>query len=111
MRRSVFASAALGLALLTAGNAGASTIDWATWSSSSAGLQTGGTATGSTVGGVGITYTGEVQALVANYPSWNPASTWADGTIIANAPPSNGGIIQLFGGPGTGTDTITFSSA
>jgi hypothetical protein len=91
--------------------ANAATIDWATWSSSSSNVLTGGTATGVTGAGVTITYSGEVQQVVPNYPSWDPNATWADGTVIANAPLASGGIIKLFGGPGTGTDTITFSSA
>jgi hypothetical protein len=111
MRGSVLASAAVALAVFIGGSAHASTIDWATWSSSSSNALTGGTATGTTAAGVTINYTGEVESLVANYPSWNPAATWADGTIISNAPPNSGGIIKLFGGPGTGTDTITFSQA
>jgi hypothetical protein len=104
-----FPAAALVLASFAGGGAQAATIDWATWSSSSLNAQTGGTATGNTASGVTINYSGEVESLKPDYPTWNPTSTWADGTTISNAPPQNGGIIQLFGGAGTGSDTITFS--
>jgi hypothetical protein len=93
-------------ALLPA-SAGAATIDWTTWTTVNQGSPTGGSASGA-AGGVGVTYSGEV--LTPYNPVWTPTTTWADGTIIANAPPGGSqGYIGLQGGPGTGTDTITFS--
>ena len=58
--------------------------------------------------GVTVSYSGEVQSLISNYPSWEPVSTFSGGTVD-NAPPQSGGIIQLFGGTST-VDTITFST-
>jgi hypothetical protein len=106
--RSVLGSA-LAVASLTAvsllgtASANAAFIDWTMWTSSTP----GGTATGST-GTVGVSYAGEIESLMANYPSWTPTSTYVGG-IVGNAPPQAGGIIQLFGGPGGPIDTITFS--
>ena len=70
--------------LVTAGaGAHAATITWNQWSSSTAGTM--GTVT------VGYNAGGNYSALVANYPSWNPAATWADGAVVANAPPQANG--------------------
>ena len=103
-------AAALSLGLMAAcGSADAAVIDWTSWTSGTPG-QTNGSATG-TAGGIGITYSGELQSLspYGAYPSWGPASTFAGGTI-SNPPPPSGGIIQLFGMTGA-TDTITFSQS
>jgi hypothetical protein len=89
---------------LMASSAKADTIDWTTWTASST-----GTASGATAGGVDVTFTGDIQSLVANYPSWTPNSSYVGGTV-GNAPPQSGGIIQLFGG-NTEVDTLTFSTA
>jgi hypothetical protein len=92
---------------LSAAPAVAVPINWTTWSSASP-SSTAGSASGSITGlGVGVTYSGEVQSLVANYPSWSPSGTFSGGTV-GNPPLQSGGIIQLFGG-GTVVDTITFS--
>jgi hypothetical protein len=103
-------------------SANAAVIDWTTWSNSyTSGYPTGGTATG-TAGSVGISYSGEVQSVVPNYPNGSPdyyygsGSTWLPSTsyvggIVGNAPPVSGGIVQLFGGASTPpVDTITFST-
>ncbi|MGH7024670.1 MAG: PEPxxWA-CTERM sorting domain-containing protein [Caulobacteraceae bacterium] len=94
-------------ALFTAAPAFAGTVDWTTWTAATDSA-TAGTATG-TAGSVGVSYTGEVESLVANYPSWNPSSSYVGGTV-GNAPPMSGGIIQLYGGNADVTDTITFST-
>lgn len=89
--------------LISAGvGAHAATITWNQWSSNTAG----------TMGGVAVGYSagGNFSALIANYPSWNPVSTWADGAIVANAPASSGGIIQLLGGTGN-VNTLSFATA
>jgi hypothetical protein len=88
------------------GQADASVI-WTTWTGATPNPTTG-SATGN-AGSVGITYSGELEALVGNYPSWTPTSTFAGGSV--NGPSPSGGIIQLFGGNGDVTDTITFSHA
>jgi hypothetical protein len=41
---------------------------------------------------------------------WGPTSTFSGGTV-GNPPPTSNGEISLTGGPGTGTETITFSEA
>jgi len=51
----------------------ADTIGWAKWSSATAG--TPGTATG-TIGSISVTYSGENNGLLMNYPSWAPATTF-----------------------------------
>jgi hypothetical protein len=104
------AAAVAGLALFASiPTANAAVIDWATWGSAVPGSPTGGSAIGTTAGGVTITYTGELQSLDPNYPSWTPTSSYVGGNI-SNAPPQSGGIIQLFGGNPQVVDTITFSA-
>ncbi len=108
MKRLLFA-AILGISTITAAAASAAVIDWTDWSSATIGSP--GSASGTTpVNGVGVTYTGQVTLynITNGYPSYLPTSTYADGTIVANAP-SPHEIIGLTGGTGTGTNTITFS--
>lgn len=76
----------------------AATVDWTQWTSNTAG----------TIGSVSVTYGGELSGLQIGYPSWAPATTWTDGTLIGNAPPAANGMINLYGGS-TQTNTITFS--
>jgi hypothetical protein len=95
--------AILGVGLLLAAgttSASASTINWTTWSSNTAG----------TISGLGITvtYSGQLFGLSSGYPSWTPVSTFSGGTV-GNPPLSSGGMIRLTGGSTT-VDTITFSS-
>ena len=89
------------LALALAVPAHADTITWTNWSSA-----TGSSATG-TMGGVGVTYSGQIVSVVANYPSWGPSTTFSGGTID-NAPPQSGGIIQMTGGSDL-AESIVFS--
>ena len=104
--------AVVGASLSIATSASAAVIDWTNWTSSTNG-NPGGSATG-TASGVTVNYSGELQALVANYPSWGPTSTFSGGSV-GNAPPQAYGIIRLYGGQlptgGYTTDTITFSKA
>ena len=91
--------------------AAADPIDWASWS----GVVTSATTTGSalaTFADVGLTanYAGELRSFVPNYPSYTPVGTFSGGTV-SNTPAQADGIIQIFGGSGTGTHTITFSEA
>jgi len=90
------------LALALAVPAHADTITWTNWSSA-----TGSSATG-TMGGVGVTYSGQIVSVVANYPSWGPSTTFSGGTID-NAPPQSGGIIHMTGGSAL-PESIAFSS-
>ena len=90
--------------LALAASAEAAPIDWNTWTSSTAGSI-------STTGGpVGVSFAGEPISLQTPYPSYTPTSTFADGTIVNNAPVAANGIVQLFGG-NTNLNTVTFSAA
>ena len=97
---------ALALAALTtfAGAAQAAPIDWNTWTSTAAGTIT------TTGGPVGVGFTGDPISLQTPYPSYAPTPTFADGTIVDNAPVAANGIIQLFGG-NEHVNTVTFSTA
>ena len=114
MKRSILmAAAVMALTAATAGatSAGAAVIDWTNWTAATTGA-TNGTATGA-AGGVGISYTGEVESLQKGYPSWGPPGTF-NGGAVGNAPLAADGDIQLFGAqsnPNGGplVDTITFS--
>lgn len=89
-------------ALAASGLAQSATIDWNQWTSNAAGTIAGSTP-------VTITFSGENNhGWYAGYPSYGPGTTWADGTIVSNAP--TGGIVVLNGG-NTNVDTITFSQA
>jgi hypothetical protein len=93
-------------AMLMAGPAGlasAGVIDWTSWTSNSGGTMS------TPAGTISVGYSGELSGLSANYPSWNPSSTFADGVTVANPPPQSGSMIRLVGGSST-VDTLTFSS-
>ncbi len=94
-----------------AGVGSAAPIDWTSWTTATPGnaFSSPGSASG-TAGGIGIGYSGEVESLVANYPSWGPSGTFSGGTV-GNPPPQSGGILQQFGGSYGLTNTITFSHA
>ncbi|MBC7780997.1 MAG: hypothetical protein H7125_12935 [Proteobacteria bacterium] len=95
-------AAMAGALALSATQAVAATIDWATWTSRT---------TATISGGVNVTYAGEPSALLINLVSWTPTSTWADGALIGNAPPRAGNMLVVRGGPNTGVNTIVFSQA
>jgi hypothetical protein len=89
--------------LILAGSASiasAAVVTWTTWTSSSTG----------TAGPIGLTYAGPAVSLQSPYPSYTPAATFADGTIVNNAPVPANGILQIFGGSNA-TQTLTFSQA
>ena len=95
--RLAFALLVLGLS----GAANAATESWNQWDANDHGT----IATGS--GSVDVGFSGETgSGWYASYPSWQPSSTWADGSVVANGP--TGGIVRLTGG-GSTVDTITFS--
>lgn len=85
---------------LNISGASAAVVTWNTWNSASAG----------TAGSIGVTYAGPANALVLNYPSYTPTTTWADGTIVTNAPLPSNNILQITGGS-PATQTLTFSQA
>ncbi len=95
---------AAGACCLACGVAQAAPIDWNAWSSA-----TGGSIAADSVGvSFSIAGTGSVDNLIPNYPSYTPTSTFADGSVVNNAPVSTDGIIQLVGG-NTNVNTVTFS--
>jgi hypothetical protein len=110
MRHLILASTALA-AIFAVSGANAATIDWTTWNTPGAPGNPGGIATG-TAGSVGITYTGELQSISVNYPSWNPSTSYVGG-VVGNAPLASDNTVQIFGGNGLAAtvDTITFSHA
>ena len=85
----------------------AGTITWANWSPTfKVGAPDGGSAT-ATLGTTSVSYSGELRALVFNYPSWGPAKTYTGGTVN-NAPPPSGGMIRIHGGH-KGVNTLKFA--
>jgi hypothetical protein len=92
----------LGAALLGAAVSGQTApVDWALWTSNTAG----------TIGSVSVTYSGGSIGLHIGYPSWTPVTTWADGSIVGNAPPPAGNMVRLVGGggPEATVNTLSFS--
>lgn len=108
--RTFLSGSALSLALAfgLSASANAGTVAWTQWSNSFATDSAAGSASG-VEGSVNVSYSGELENLFFNYPSWGPTGTFNGGTI-SNAPPAAGGILQLYGGNGSVTDTLTFSS-
>ena len=89
--------------LILAGSASvaaADVITWTTWNSESSGL----------AGPITVTYAGPALSLQQPYPSYTPTDTFADGSIVNNAPTPANGILQITGG-NNATQTLTFSSA
>lgn len=89
--------------LILAGSASvasAAVVTWNTWDSTSTG----------TAGPINVTYAGPAVSLELNYPSYTPTSTFADGTIVNNAPTPANNILKIFGGS-EAIQTLTFSQA
>jgi hypothetical protein len=56
-----------------------------------------------------VTYSSaDFHNVILGFPSWNPASTWADGAIIGNGPAQFSNLMQIFGGTST-VNTLSFS--
>jgi hypothetical protein len=110
--KAAFARMKLPVAVLLCGLSVATTVSaqtsWADWSSATIGAP--GSATGGLVG-VGVTYSGELDAAVTNGSGnlWSPASTWIGGASTAS-PNTVADYIRL-NGDFRGTNTITFASA
>jgi hypothetical protein len=83
-----------------------SVINWAHWKQIAPGIPGSAIGTNSAAA-LSITYSGELESLITNYISWQPATTYSGGDV-SNPPPFSEGAIQLFGGFGV-TNTITFS--
>jgi hypothetical protein len=109
MRRLILASTLITATLAISG-ANAATVDWTNWNAATSTGQTGGAVTG-TIGSVDISYSGEISTAhgMTTQPLYTPTSSWVGGTV-SNAPPPNSLTISLQGGPGTLTDTITFTN-
>jgi PEP-CTERM motif len=107
MRRFILAAAFTSVGFVAAANA---TTVWTDWTPPGTVSSTAGSASGS-MGGVGVSYTGEMQGLISNPPSWAPSSTFTGGPVT-NAPPASFNAIKLIGGNPTAVvvDTVAFSS-
>jgi hypothetical protein len=113
LRLGAVGALALGIAAAPVSSARAQIV-WTGWTAFTAG-QTTGTATG-TIGSTTVNYVGEVGAgSLVNTPVVNPPNTglWRE----LSPPLAYGGIgpktndfIQLSGGTGTGTNTLSFSA-
>jgi hypothetical protein len=99
-------SAALATVVGFASSASAGVL-WTTWTSGTVDAASG-SATG-VMGGVGVSYSGEMECLNCYSSGWSPASTWANNPPPSYSPGSDSGI-QLWGGDPEVTDTITFSA-
>jgi hypothetical protein len=99
-----------GALMLCVPPAHAATI-WTDWTSATNGSSSG-SAFG-TVGGVGVSYSGQLNGFVINGTStvWLPSSSFIGGTVTTS-PSVMGDELRLIGSPNTSpiTDTITFSS-
>jgi hypothetical protein len=83
-----------------------SVINWAQWIQVVPGIPGRAIGTNSAAA-LSITYNGELESLISNYITWQPATTYSGGDV-SNPPPFSDGAIQLFGGFGV-TNTVTFS--
>jgi hypothetical protein len=104
--------------LVAAQPVSAAVVYWTDWTNATVGTtdgSAGGTITlpGGTT--ITVTYSGEVTSeteingtATSGYPTWLPASTYADGATVQDAPTFRD-IIAQNGGAGTGVNTITFS--
>lgn len=97
------AIAFVALAAFFSANAFAMPIHWNTWTSPSSGSLTANADT------VAVSFsTANPHTNIANYPSWSPSGTFADGVAVDNGPAQSNGIMQLFGGT-SALNTLTFS--
>jgi hypothetical protein len=76
-------------------------IDWNTWTSPTTG----------NIGAVSVSFTanGSTDQRISGFPSYTPSTTFADGSIVDNAPISTNNIIQLTGG-NKNINTVSFST-
>ena len=84
------------------------TIAWTDWTSVVAGNPGSATGTIALSPAITVSYAGQTNGRLTNYPSWTPVSTFSGGSV-SNAPPASDNSIQLVGGT-SATNTITFSS-
>lgn len=103
LRSSFILGVALSVLLVTGPSAKASPVTWVNWAWINLGNP--GSASGM-IGGIGVSYSG--QSFSGGNVTWLPNGSWTGGTV-GNGPSINS-FIGLTGGPGTYTETITFSS-
>jgi hypothetical protein len=85
-------------------------VTWTQWNNTyTIGEPSSGSATG-TVGGVGVTYGGELQNLNFTQSDYAAFPSTFSGGVVSNAPLASNGTLYLQGG-GSVVDTITFASA
>ena len=101
--RLVFAVAVFVATALYVPASHADPVTWATWITAT--LGNNGIARGN-IGGISVTYTGQIFDFQNGYPQWLPASSYIGGDV-SNAPPL-GNLVGIEGGT-TQTETITFS--
>jgi hypothetical protein len=104
--RKLWSVLAASVSLALPGAANAATLVWADWTAAT------NTAAQGTIGGLTITFTGNIEPPAQTSGGVN---YWAVNSGIytptgAENPPPDSDIIRLFGGPGTGVQTITFSA-
>ena len=81
--------------------ASAAVVTWNTWLSPTSGQD----------GALTVSFSGgPLDELISGYPSYQPDTSWADGTLVNNAPLPANGILRLEGGTGA-IQTLTFSQA
>lgn len=102
------ATAAAFIAFVTAAPAQCATVAWTDWTQVTAGNPGSGTGTIALSPTITVSYSGQTNGILTDYPSWSPASTFSGGTV-SNPPPASDNSVQLTGGVST-TNTITFSS-
>ena len=96
---------AIGICAFWWAGAQATPVDWYTWTSAKLGILYPDSVTARFL----IAGPGSTDHLVPQFPSYTPTSTFADGSVVSDAPTSTNGIIQLTGG-NDNLNTITFSS-
>jgi len=89
MNKFIFAACAV---VIPAAHAFADPFSWITWDSF-AGTTAFGTIN-TTGGPVGVQLDGPFNTILSGYPSWTPASTYADGVIVDNSP-DNESLVKI----------------
>jgi hypothetical protein len=81
----------------------AAPVNWNFWTFNQSGFMPVGNQN------VTVTYSStDFHDVILGTPSWNPTSTWADGTILSNGLTPTNNIMQIFGGTAT-VNTLSFS--
>jgi hypothetical protein len=81
----------------------AAPVNWNYWTFNTSGFMPVGNQN------VTVTYSStDFHDVILGAPSWNPTSTWADGTILSNGLTQANNVMQIFGGTST-VNTLSFS--